>query len=87
MSDDKFFWKWLSALKKGDEAVIRRGLLRFEGYKEEDFMAKCDLAYGEAYRAVGLVQAARESLLAEEEEEKADAAEELRRLISDFEEY
>lgn len=73
-------------MKKGDEAVIRSGCLRFEGYKEEDFMKQCDLVYGEAYRAVGLVQAAREYLSAEGEE-KADAAEELRRLISDFEEY
>ena len=86
MSDDKFFHEWFSALKKGDEEVIRRGCLRFEGYREEDFMAKCDLVYGEAYRAVGLVQAAREYLSAEGEE-KEDAAEELRSLISDFEEY
>ena len=86
MRDDKFFHEWFSALKKGDEAAIRRGCLRFEDYKEEDFMAKCDLVYGEAYRAVGLVQEAREYLLAEGEE-KADAAEELHCLISDFEDY
>ncbi len=86
MSDDTFFQEWFSALKKGDETVIRRGCLRFEDYDEDDFMAKCDLIYGEAYRAVGLVEAAREYLLAEEDE-KADAAEELHRLISDFEDY
>ncbi len=86
MSGGRFFHEWFSALKRGDEAVIRRGCLRFEGYREEDFMAKCDLVYGEAYRAVGLVEAAREYLLAEGEE-RADAAEELRRLISDFEDY
>ena len=73
-------------MKKGDEATIRRGCLRFKGLKEEELMVKCDLVYGEAYRAVGLVRAAWEYLLAEGEE-KADAAEELRRLISDFEEY
>lgn len=86
MSDERLFHTWFSALKKGDEAVIRRGCLRFEGYREEDFMKKCDLVYGEAYRAVGLVQAAREYLSAEGVE-KEDAAEELRSLISDFEEY
>ncbi len=86
MRDDAFFHVWFSALKKGDKAVIRQGCSRFEGYKEEDFMAKCDLVYGEAYRAVGLVRAAREYLLAEGEE-RADAAEELHSLISDFEDY
>ena len=86
MRDDKLFHEWFSALKKGDEEAICRGCLRFEGYREEDFMAKCDLVYGEAYRAVGLVQAARE-FLAATEEEKADAAEELHSLISDFEDY
>lgn len=86
MNDEKFFHEWFSALKKGDETAIRRGCLRFEGYREEDFMAKCDLVYGEAYRAAGLLEAAREYLFAEGEE-KADAAEELKRLISDFEEY
>ncbi len=86
MNDEKLFYEWLAALKKGDEAAIRRGCLRFEGYKEDDFMKKCDLVYGEAYRAVGLVRAAREFLLAEGEE-RADAAEELHSLLSDFEEY